>query len=79
MTAPFIDMMKNFMEIQQQTISAIHQYNKNSLFFTRDYAEIIENNIKFHKAAIEYHKSIVDMMESTQKCLDIVNFKIHKN
>lgn len=61
----FNQMMKDFIETQQKTFGYFNEINKiPTMKIGKDYYEMLENNIKFHNAAMNYHKSIVDMMES---------------
>lgn len=38
-----------------------------------NYAEIMKNNMKYHKACIAYHQSIHDMMEAIDDNAKLIN------
>jgi hypothetical protein len=60
----FTNMMNQFIEMQQKTQNFWQDAFKASGKLTEDYTTIMDNSIKFHQAAIEYHTSIVKMMEA---------------
>ena len=65
---------KNFLDMQQKTLGIIYDNNPiKSLSLGKEYLEVIENNIKFHNAAISYHKSIVDMNEVLKDNINLFN------
>jgi hypothetical protein len=69
---PFTQMMTQFIEMQQKTQNFWQDAFKTSGKLNEDYISIMDNSIKFHEAAIEYHTSVVKMMEAikdTQKIL----------
>lgn len=68
---PFNQMMNQFIEMQQKSQTFwqdAFKVNKVS----EDYLSILDNSIKFHKAATEYHNSIVKMMEAIKDTQDII-------
>lgn len=76
----FNQMIKNFMDTQQKTFGYFYGNDKlTNLPFTKEYYEVLENNIKFHNAAINYHKSIVDMMEVLRDNSNIFKLKGDKD
>ena len=65
-------MMTQFIEMQQKTQTFWQDAFKSSSKLTEDYSSIVDNSIKFHQGAIEYHTSVIKMMEAikdTQKIL----------
>ena len=69
---PFTQMMTQFIEMQQKTQNFWQDAFKTSNKLTEDYSSIVDNSIKFHEAAIDYHTSVIKMMEAikdTQKIL----------
>jgi hypothetical protein len=73
---PLTQMMKSFMDMQQKTmnfwaenIQSMDKVNQNSKV-------VIENTIKFHKAAVDYHNSIVQMMESIRDTAEVLTPKV---
>ena len=65
---------KNFLEMQQKTLGIIYDSNPiKSLTMNKELNEIIDNNIKFHNAAINYHKSIVEMNEVLKSNVNLFN------
>ena len=69
---PFTQMMAQFIEMQQKSQNFWQDAFKSSNKLTEDYLSIMDNSIKFHEAAIEYHTSVIKMMEAikeTQKIL----------
>ncbi len=65
-------MMSQFIDMQQKTQNFWQDAFKTPNKLTEDYLSIFDNSIKFHEAAIEYHTSVVKMMEAikdTQKVL----------
>jgi len=65
---------KNFLDMQQKTLGIIYDNNPiKSLTMNKELNEIIDNNIKFHNAAINYHKSIVEMNEVLKSNVNLFN------
>lgn len=61
-----LQMMKSFMEMQQKTFSYWQQNIETMNSVEKNNKEILENTIKFHKAAVDYHNSIVSMLEAVK-------------
>jgi len=69
---PLTQMMSQFIEMQQKTQNFWQDAFKTSGKLTEDYSSIMDNSIKFHQAAIEYHTSIVKMMEAIKDTQQIL-------
>ena len=73
MNEQFNEMFKNFFDLQQKTISSLTTDFKAPMEYSKNYEEMINNSIQFHKAAITYHNSIVEMMEITKNSMNLFN------
>lgn len=69
---PFTQMMNQFIDMQKKTQNFWQDSFKTPNKLTEDYLSIIDNSIKFHKAATEYHNSVVKMMEAIKDTQEII-------
>ena len=69
---PFTQMMNQFIEMQQKSQTFWQDAFKTSNKLSDDYLSILDNSIKFHKAAVEYHNSIVKMMEAIKDTQEVL-------
>ncbi len=67
----FNDMMKNFIDMQQKTFGLLYENTKTPMDYIADYATLMDSSAKFHKAAVKYHESIIEMIESTKEITNI--------
>jgi hypothetical protein len=76
---PFTQMMHNIIDAQQKTFSLIYENSKTPIDYGKDYLLILENNIKFHKAAVAYNASIVEMLEAFRDNSKVFGFMVKPN
>jgi hypothetical protein len=69
---PFTQMMNQFIEMQQKSQTFWQDAFKTSNKLSDDYLSVLDNSIKFHKAAVEYHNSIVKMMEAIKDTQEVL-------
>jgi hypothetical protein len=69
---PLTQMMTQFIEMQQKTQNFWQDAFKSSNKLAEDYSSIVDNSIKFHQAAIEYHTSVIKMMEAIKDTQEIL-------
>lgn len=65
-------MMKSFMDMQQKTMNFWSENIQSMDKFNQNSKTVIDNTIKFHKAAVDYHNSIVQMMEALRDTAEII-------
>ena len=67
-TERIAESVKTFTEIQKDLINGMFTENpfkvENPFSAITNHNEILENTIKFHKASIDYHTSIISMLEA---------------
>ena len=67
-TEKIAETVKTFTEIQKDMINGMFGENpfklENPFSTITNHTEILENTIKFHKASIDYHTSIISMLEA---------------
>lgn len=70
-----VDIVKNLMDMQQKTFAFWYENTKTPLDYIKDHDQIVENTIKFHKAAVSYHQSIVQMTEAYNENCRLLGLK----
>ncbi len=68
-------MIKNLMDAQQKSFAWFYENTKTPLDYMKSHDQIVENTVKFHKAAIAYHQSIVDMTEAYDENCRLLGLK----
>jgi hypothetical protein len=67
-TERIAESVKTFTEIQKEMFNGMFTENpfkvENPFSTITNHNEIMENTIKFHTASIDYHKSIITMLEA---------------
>lgn len=76
---PFTQMMNQFIEMQQKTQTFWQDAYKSSSKMTEDYLSVLDNSIKFHKAAVDYHNSVVNMIEAIKDTQEVLTNKKKKD
>ena len=71
----FNQYMKDFLLMQQKTMGFMYENTPTPVSITKDFDKFVKNNIEFHIAAQDYHKSIVKMLESMKNISDIYKIK----
>jgi hypothetical protein len=66
-------MIKSFIDYQQKTLGMLFENTKNPIEYGNDYLKVVENSIKFHKAAIKCHESYLEMNEAFMENISILN------
>ena len=71
----FDQYMRDFISLQQKSFGFLYENTKTPLTMMKDYDTIIKNSIKFHLAAQDHHKAMVQMLEAMKNISDIYKIK----
>lgn len=71
----FNEMMRTIIGHQQKTLGFLYENTKTPVDYLKDYNTLIENNMKFHTAALKYHESIIEMTEAMKNMSDLYRIK----
>jgi hypothetical protein len=71
----FNEMMRTLIGYQQKTLGFMYENTKTPVDYLKDYNTLMENNMKFHTAALKYHESIIEMADAMKNMIDIYRVK----
>ena len=71
----FNEYMRDIISLQQKAMGFMYENTKTPMTMVNDFDTIMKNSIKFHLAAQDCHKAMVQMLEAMQNIADVYKIK----